>query len=599
MTQYFNVTLGGVDITDKVKSSTVNYSLHRIIDNASLVVTFMPKQYLGEEVVITHQDDVFYGIVAGYSRDTNLIYSIDVKSNTVKLSKPYFVDTEKMYMSTTAAELCVEFSYLSGVPITYNAIDFSFNGSWEGTSTPDNELLRMAETIGADVYQHNGVLIIENVKPVAGEAILINDNDIIDTDIPTESIENNGLGVVITKTSNDTTSTEGDDPIDVYAMTKIEGDVNTTNGRVKVYVSPLAPIDSYSGMSKIGRHTEVLTESKQMVNSDTFATKGAIKSITSATLNGYKISNYKFDPDTALIYFDTPQDGNLKVEYVTTVDEFSANIEPTPEGRFYNVEAKSGETYFRANGFMSEGSEGDDGWNVTDSYSDSSTRYYIPDGTDYVEGFVFYTDGDAKVDLYSGTDKVPFGDKITEEEGTYTFIDRVTLDKQEDGTYRVYVDKDAVIVDVTSAGKSIPYTEGTDADGSRYIQLDRFYPDVEIEYQVSGTKYNVQYPLEEEEQTIVIDDTTEIPLTPSESKWDDPAKFPCGYPADFPFNIPSLLGVRIEDCVGVTIVGMTAPIDSKGYCYAHIVTDGIYKYDTSRIKEKSSITLRANSNGSL
>ncbi len=221
--------------------------------------------------------------------------------------------------------------------------------------------------------------------------------------------------------------------------------------------------------------------------------------------------------------------------------------------------------------------------------------YYVPDGTDYVKGFIFYTYGNPAVDLYDGATKISTSGKITGAKGVYTRFTRASLTKNDENLFSFTLDiATANVVDVTSAGTSISFSQSGAA-----ISVSSYHPDIEVEYTYTGTRYTVKYVYDPDTQTIVLNSNTDIKLDGGDGRWWDPDEFPCGYPANFPFKIDEILNLPIEDVVGRIIGGMNTPINSKGFCFATITQDGLYEYDTAFLKKDSSITLRANSNGSL
>jgi hypothetical protein len=202
LTQIFKVTIDGKIITDSVESCGVNYTLGNIVNTANMIVTFDPALLLGKSVEIVQGNNTFMGIVRAYQKTTNLKYNLDCASLGGKLSEPYFVNTDGIARSVTATQLCGEYSQKSGVPISYNAVDIDFGGSWIETGTPDNELMKMAAVIGADIRDDGNGIIIENVKAVTGDPVPLGKNDILEILKVSDTIINNGLVFVTTITSN-------------------------------------------------------------------------------------------------------------------------------------------------------------------------------------------------------------------------------------------------------------------------------------------------------------------------------------------------------------------------------------------------------------
>jgi len=587
MTQLFSVTVDGVSITDRVFGSSSTYDSSRVINFATVSLFGDPSLLIEKDIQIISGDNTFNGFIYSYTKNRHNTYTLSCRSLGGKLSEPFFIDKEGIALATNSSDLCSEYSALTGVPISYQAVEIDFGGSWKQDGTPESELLKLAGVIGADIYDNGDGIIIENVKPVSGTAKIINLDDVVDVAQIGDTIENNGLGVVITKTANDSSDDGGDIIADKQIAMDIIGD------KARFYLSPSSSLDSLEGATIIATSKPDELSECNMLNGDvSMSLDGSIQSIVAVTLNGVNTTNYHYEPNTNKIFFDTPQYGRCCIKYRTLFDEALIDVENTVDGKFYHIVATKDSQLIDEVGFL-EDSDDSDG-------SISGEKYYIPDGTDYVNGFRMYIEQGLGYELYDGIDKIPYSDKITSSLGTYTRFDDVYLEKQEDGTYRGYIDvSEGSVKDVTSGGVSIPYTTGVDPEQGTYIELDRWYPNVQVEYTFDGERLDIQYPYDEEEQTLLLDGEIEIPLDGKEPKWDNPKDFPCGYPADFPFNIASLLNIGIEDCVGKHINGMTANIDSKGYCYAHITTDGIYEYETSHIKPKTSITLRANSNGSL
>ncbi len=597
MTQLFSVSIDGSSITDYVESCNVEYSLGRVINNATLTVSINPTNMNGKSVSITHGDNTFNGVVFSFSKISHLKYSIECRSYGVKLGEPYFIDEETIDFATNATELCNEYATLAGIPIAYNAIEIPFYGSWSRSSTPDNELIRLASVIGGDIYDNGDGIIIENPKPVAGTPIVINDDDVIDFVAPEKSIINRGIGKVIIKTA-EADDEYGRDTEDVISRNSINVDIDEDTATADVYVTPKHIIDDFTGMYKIYSGTKVLVESTQLVEAYQFSLRGSIKSVSSVKLNGINITNYKFSQDTAIIYFKSPQNGHIIVEYSAFVDTFKLNLSKTPDGMFYNITVDSGDDHFATNGLI----ELKDSDNIgIIGKDDGILTYELIGGNNYVDGFTLKTTGNPKFDLYDGAEKTTLTGKVEViRNSPFIRVTGIKIEKDDDGRYySPFVSGGGTIQDVTSVGETIPYTTDIDVDGNTIIVFDKYYPDVEIEETMTGTRYDVQYDKKEKEQLIVLDDSIEIELTDGGGKWYDPKNFPCGYPADFPFNIPELLDIPKEDAEGVVIQGMNAPIDSKGFCYAHITYDGIYEYDVSHLKKRKKLILRANSNGSL
>ncbi len=595
MTQIFQVVVNGTNITYQVESVNISLAVGRIVNTATVTVPFDPTRYLGERIEITHGDHVFKGIIRDYTKQSQLLYSMTCASLGAKLGEPFFVDVEGLAYATNASDLCAEYASEAGIPITYTAVPLDFGGSWVESGTPEDSLMRMGAVIGADIYDNGTGLVIENPKPIKDPGRELNDDDLLQTPIISDTIVDNGLGFVTTKTSN----AYADDGGDIIARNKIAADVNTKTGRVKIYTMPNEPLDTWYGMHKVGEGNEYLTLSKGLANSTFVETDGVVFDVRRVTLNGVDISNYNYVAGTSIIFFTTPQNGNLKVEYKTHYREFRLHTQLTPEGVFYYFNCTKGNEYLDDRGLLDESKttepsfsagEGSDAWG-----------YEVPDGTDYVKGFYFYTWGDPAIAFYSGARQISYAEKIYCSPGIFTKYVKAVL--SEDGSgFKAAVDTQAnTVVSVTSAGTEIPYTQETDAEGYNYIRTNIYYPDVEIEYTYTGHKCFVQYArnMEGLKQTIVLNESAEIELITA-GEWWDPANVPCGYPTEYPFNIPELIkGIGIEDCVGKTIGGMMAPIDSKGFCYALITQDGIYEYDAGVVKPGTIIRLRANSNGSL
>ncbi len=317
MTQVFSVAIAGETVTSSVESCSTSYALGNIINTASLTMTMDPTLYLGKDVVIVQGDNTFNGIVRNYQKTTNLKYQVECASLGGKLSAPYFVDAEGIANATNSSELCSEYSAKSGVPIAYNAVEIDFGGSWVESSTPATELLKMAAVIGADIKDNGSGIIIENVKAVSGDGIALDKNDILEVRKVSDTIMDNGLGFVTTRTSNARDEAGDGGMGNVVARNRIAADVDTKTGKVKIYNSPNRSLDTWNGMSAIGKGEEYLTYNTGMAGDASIEVDGVILHVKKVTVDGVTVTNYKYKTGTSLLYFTTPVFGNVAVEYKT------------------------------------------------------------------------------------------------------------------------------------------------------------------------------------------------------------------------------------------------------------------------------------------
>jgi len=608
MNQQFSVLIDSISYTDKTVSCNISYGVGKGFNTGTLTLTGVePSLMLHKDVTVIQGDNVFNGFVFSYSKSSNNSFELVLRSNGARLTEPFFLNKNGIANATTALSLCAEYASKAGVTIIYNTEDIDFGGSWVETGTPLMELIKLANVTGADIYDDGTAIVIEPAKYVNGIGINIEPDQILDFANISQDISNNKVGLVITKT-NDDIDTQSDQisngtTVDIVSRDKLYLDVNEQNGEVKIYPTPYVSLDSIQGAKIVRENQYDVVIEKKMFTSEVFMnTDSEILDVKKVLLNGTPITHYNNSGNA--LFFLTPQNGEITIEYGTKYILAQMEIQATPSGKFAYIEVTKGSQIARWSGFLS-----DEVSSVEDSFPSSTFGYVIPDGTDYVKGFDVYTFGEsANFEMYSGSTEIDPTGLITSTIGSYPQFESVSLVKQSDGSYAVYTKYPInTVTDVTSNGVSIPYSVLVDSNGEKYVSLSQYYPNVEVGYTSNGEKHTIQYPLDTtgETQTLIMfgDQETETfeldLLTPSnEESWYDPSNFPCGYPANFPLNVAQLLGLQIDEIEGIDVPSLSV-VDNKGFAYATITQDGIYKYDTSVLKDRTSITVRANSNGSL
>ncbi len=628
MTQLFSVICDGELITDNVKSCSISLTIGRVFNTGTLTIAGLsPELLIRKDIVITHEENIFNGFVFSYTKGSYDTYVLNLRSDGGKLAEPFFLDTEAIIQANSASALCEYYASVSGVPVQYNAVALDFNGSWIADSTPDSELMKLANVTGAEIYDDNTGVVISPAKTLHGDTIEITADEIIEYAVDDNSIMNNNLGVVIVQFMEESNSTTEDEEGNIIAVDKINVDLDECTGLLKVYVSPAGELDSYKGVTllKSDFYAEK-TEKIMLINDTTFQLMGAISDVSDVSINGVPIDNYKFEADTNLIYFDTPQNGYIRVTYSTSYFLMSLDTTQTPDGLFGSFYITKDGDHVEWAGFLvcPEGEDYDDNLNPDpdDNHQTGTFRdfTYYTAGTNYVKGATVYSFGVIPTyKLFSGSSTISTGGRMTVSSQVYPFYERVSLYAQADGSYRGYLRLPvSSIEEITSGGTAVSYTVEEDTEGDSYLKFAQFYPDVQALYASYGIKYSIQYAQDTEgkQQSLVLfadttgdgsaDITAEImleglydddPDKPDDS-WYDPTQFPCGYPADYPINVAQLLGMQLVDVVGKVIPSM-GTVDNKGFIYVNITQDGIYEYDTSSVMALTTITLRANSNGSL
>lgn len=421
-----------------------------------------------------------------------------------------------------------------------------------------------------------------------------------------------------------TTDYDGDtDGGDILTYDSLNYNINYNTGLVSIYSAP--PVDRFDhsvGLEGITVRKISKIESGYLDRNTSFTTVGAIEGINGITVNGVNIIGIAaFAKDTNTIIFSTPQIGVLKVDYKTT--EITAGITAlysNADGTYGHFQANVGNERVSWTGKLSARytrKKDDLADDTLNSRVVGKSILYSHDGLpNYVKGFTLKTYGDASrqplLQLYDGINQTTSVGKITSIPMSVVDIaEGVKLNATELGGYATYLKYEInTVTDVVSAGVSIAYTTPNDENGKKYVELSTFHPNVEVLYTTNAIVHIIKYPKVTADQTLMLlpigagDGIVpiEIALTDDddedEDNEDDNENIPCSYPADYVFNIASLLSMNISDVKGKTIAGM-GTVDGWGKVTRTITTDGIYTYDTSDIKMRTSITLKANVNGSL
>ena len=306
---------------------------------------------------------------------------------------------------------------------------------------------------------------------------------------------------------------------------------------------------------------------------------------------------------------------NVEVEYYTTGEEFYVKYDSEYSDK---VSLKIYPDGSDPDEYDSILLELDDEYIDGFGYGQNNTKYFFYEidtsgggEPNYVTGFAIYCFGEEPdFELYSGITKITTDGKITQRGSvneSWTIKERANIQNDDSGRRVIYTGYQSNgIVKLTSNGIDINYSESVDDYGRTMIVLDDMYPQVDVYYNLTCRIYDLQYAENlSEEQTLIIicnetGDRYEIPLQNSRSSddWYDPSNIPCSYPQDFPFNIPELLDLKLNDCIGKSIQDM-GTVGDDGFIFVTITQDGLYEWDASSLKPRTTITLRANVNGSL
>ncbi len=584
MTQIFNVSIDGVDVTHEKSTCTVSEEVNRIYDVATVTIKKTDDAIMGKEMIINYGDKTFTGFVYSSRKTGKNMLRVEARTYSAKLTEPYSPHEKTVDDATTSHELCALYASESGVPISISAVDLDFGGSYERNGTMLSALLNIASATGAEYYEQNGTVVIEPNKAIDSEGVVIPESDIFDFVEAGESVYNKGVGFV-------TVQNGGDDSSDVISKNSIYAEIDECSGEVFIFTNPFGEAEYTTGLSSL---RSVLTERKEdrgLLDEDVVRLDGAIESIVSVKLNGSEISDYGFEQGHNVLYFSTLMRGTLDVTYSAYAYSGYCNISTTPIGRFISFDVYYLDQALKFQGFLSP--------NCGNASTDGDITCIVPSEMYYNAGFDMWTiGGDPEFSFYNRSDEIYR--EVTSTAGSYTSVENATLEETVSGyRYRTRYDLDTAL-GARSAGVDVNYTTSSDADGY-YFEFTQYYPKLSVSYETDATMHHVEFEkIQDGDITMAIKNKN----TDQVCEYDLDDKIPCELDREVPVDIATEIGVDVTKMRGVTVTYLdptgdshSEVIDDFGFINVYVFIDGDYVIDTSSVKKRTSVTLTSNVNG--
>lgn len=587
ITQIFNISIGGVDVTDKVDTASLSISEGRVFNVLIIKAAHEPQR--GESVMATVGDTTFTGFVHSVEKSSNIIYETVCRSNGAKLLEPYSEATTKLENANTSTELFSLYTTETGVNIVDTTAEIDFIGSFYREGDHATAIGAVANVTGAEVYADGYTVQIAPNKPITERGIVIEDNEIFDFAETIDTNDGGGIGFVDINNGGEKYSggvLSGD-----TAENTINTELDKETGELMIYLSPNGSLSSISGITSPTSAYKKRSDSTNISDSNAVELMGAIKSIDAVTVNGAKVTNYDYVNGQNVITFITPVTGRVQVEYTAYMKRAFVTTKPTPDGPFYDYEIvyrdKTDSGYGVLRGATTSQREvGDSAMYVMDGddniiYSDSSSlRFSVYHNGSIVDASVLKT---ASLDPYVES------------------ISYVDTDSHENVFYPRFPYSDILGVDGNPGG----YSEVT-IDGRQAVVFDAAAPGAKISYTMSATKYTIESnPNDGDYVSIVATDGTHS--AEHSYTYSDQSGISCALPMEVTVNIANELGVSVAKVSGKAIPMAddqgnsygTKYTDSFGKVSLNITLDGRYRLDTGAIIEGSYIIVVVDTGSAL
>ena len=152
MTQLFNLSVGGVDITDRHVRSSISEAMNRVYDVATVVIDATSDAILESEIIINYGGKTFTGFIYAVNKIGKNTLQLECRTNSAKLTEPYSPRETVFDDATTSTELCALYAASQNVPITLTSEALNFGGSYERNGTMLSALQTVANITGAEYY---------------------------------------------------------------------------------------------------------------------------------------------------------------------------------------------------------------------------------------------------------------------------------------------------------------------------------------------------------------------------------------------------------------------------------------------------------------
>lgn len=586
MTQLFNISIDGVDVTSRHLRSSISEEMNRFYDTATVILDNSEDVLLEKDIVINYGSKTFNGFVYAVNKTGKNSLSIECRTHPAKLTEPYSTSETVVDNATTSHTLCALYAARSGIPITIASTDLDFGGSYERNGTMLSALMNIASVTGAEYYDNGTGITIAPKDGISTEGTEVPDRDIFDFIPHSKNIYNNGVGYV-------TIQNGGDQSSDIVSNNNIYAEIDECSGEIYVFTNPLGTPEYTKGLSNLTTATIDRKEEQAVLDEDVITLDAPINSITTITLNGANITNYNFEAGHNVIYFTTKQRGTISVTYKTTAYKGYTNISVTPLGRFVSFDVFYLDQALSFQGFLSE--------DCINSSTDGDMTCIVPREMMYPKGFYIWTIGGVPEFTFYANNVV-ITRTVVATSKNYISVEDVRLEETLTGYKYQTRHPVTTALGARSAGVDVPYTTSSDEDGY-YFEFTEYYPKLAVSYETAATEHYVQFSdIPNTLVSMVIRNTNTDQVCEYEVGGidrSDLSTIPCTLNQNVPVNIASQLGLQVSEVNGESLTytrpGTTpasATVDEFGYMEIYATSNGDYVVDTSALKARTSITLK-------
>ncbi len=411
--QIFRITVGGDVVTSEVSGCNISEQMKRLYQ----VCTFQTTMDIATEqdIKVEMGDKIFYGFVYSTSKTSKLLFKIECRSYSARLTTPYHSNGDyKIEDSTTSHGLCAEYAARYGISINITAADLNFGGNYERSGTPLSALQSIANTTMAKIWWDGDTLQIQPKIPIDNTGRIIQPEAIFDLIPIQRNIDQKGIKYIeVGKSSQSQTTTD----------MKCSVNVDPCTGEV---IARVIPHDSYqeaTGITLSEIQTPII-HSSTIASSLSAILEADIVSIKGVTVGGVNVSGYSFKYDT--ITFPSEQRGLLKVDYIGYGYHGYSNIKNIEDVRYSEFDIFYGEC--EAFSYQSEMSCADDDGVI----ECEGVTVFTPSVMNYAGGFNFQTSDNVNITFYSEDQIIPVN--VVSEAGDKDWVDKGILSERLDGT---------------------------------------------------------------------------------------------------------------------------------------------------------------------
>lgn len=266
---------------------------------------------VGETISITVNGDTYTFLLTekNYSEFDTVVLS--GKGLPFKLESQRASDSTLTYSSSNAL---IE-AERGDIAVTNNLpnIEF-FNQAYSKSSTPIDRILDMVAVVGGEAYEHNSALVVGEIASIPATPTIshvVQDNETISFSYS----ENIGQSVLLKKVLiNPITD-------NIYSEPTVNVEYDSELSVADVYFTPslVGTGDNYSflGLNPTTPVNTTRVESLLLSDETEMRTLGGIDSVVYVTLNGEPFSNYVTYPRENVIRFTTNVTGTIQIKYTT------------------------------------------------------------------------------------------------------------------------------------------------------------------------------------------------------------------------------------------------------------------------------------------